>query len=249
MGDMSIEIHLATVGHAPGIAALKRLAWPDETVDLTQVRTAIAAPGHAAWVALDAGLVLGFVDGFLTRSPAGIQRWEVDLLAVHPDYLRRGLGRRLVQVSTDAGRQRGASLARALIGVENVASQRTFARCAYQPEPGTCELYVSSKGRLPRGLHTLPVVTFNYTGFWAEGAWASLALDAAQMACLDGYGDLIGAVIPTEHVRGGQIERVWGAERVGRYRWWVLEGLAFRARVPRSAQNLRLCSAFMRIEE
>jgi GNAT superfamily N-acetyltransferase len=219
---MSIEVKWATLEHASGIAALKRLAWPDESVDVAQVRAALATPEHVVWVALDAGRVVGFVDGFLTRSQQGVRRWEVDLLAVHPGYLRRGLGRRLVQASTGAGRRKGAALARALIAVDNVASQRTFARCAYQPERSPCELYVSTSGQLPRGLYAVPVVTFNYTGLWLEGAWPSVALDAAQMVYLEDFGDLIGAVIPTGHVQESQAERVWGAERVGRYRWWIL---------------------------
>ena len=224
---MSMEFQLATLAHTPGIVAVKRFVWPEETADVAQVKTAIAAPEHAVFVALDADRVVGFVDGFLTRSVEGIRRWEVDLLAVHPDYLRRGLGRRLVQASTDAGRQRGAAWARALIAVENVASQRTFARCAYRPDDGgICDLYVCSTGRSPRGLYTIPVVTFNYTGLWLEGEWNDVVLDAAQMVGLDDFGDLIGAVIPTGHIQDGRVSRAWGAERVGRYRWWVLEDLA-----------------------
>ncbi len=220
----TVEIRAATTDDASAIALLKSLTWPDEDSDAAQIARSIREPGHATFVATSAGASVGFVDGFSTLSSAGVHRWDVDLLAVHPHYRGQGLGARLVRANTAAGCQRGATCVRSLIHVENVASQRTFARCAYQLDDTLCNLYVlpgasvKPGAQLPPDSHLIPVNTFNYRGLWLETGGCGAG------ALLNGDWDLLGAVIPAGQVENERLAKAAGLERVGQYQWWFLEG-------------------------
>jgi GNAT superfamily N-acetyltransferase len=234
----TIHIRQATSDDAPEIALLKSLTWPDESVDVAQIARAIREPGHATFVAAGDGGLVGFVDGFSTLSSAGVQRWEVDLLAVHPHYRGQRLGARLVRANTAAGRQRGAAVVRSLIHVENIASQQTFARCAYQLDDTVCNLYVlpgvEQGVQLPPDAHLVPVNTFNYRGLWLETGGSPIGTshrDIGTMlgrcgagALLNGDWDLLGSVIPVEQAENERLAQAAGFVLVGQYQWWFLEG-------------------------
>ncbi len=222
-------IRRATPDDAAGLVQIKQNVWPDEAAELALVTTALSDASHATLVAAGGGGLLGFVDSFSTFSSQGLKRWEVDLLAVHPDHRRQGLGRRLVRACTEAGRHIGATIARALIQVDNAASQRTFAGCAYQASDVTCNLYVSTKKlniseatQPAQGLHLIPVNTFNYRGLWLEGYFSLARFNAAQVALCYGNWTLAGAVVPVDQVKANQAAQSAGFERVGRFRWWTL---------------------------
>ncbi|GAK57467.1 acetyltransferase [Candidatus Vecturithrix granuli] len=135
MMERSIDIRQATLNDAEGIAMVKRLVWPGEDVNVAQISRAIAHEQHVTHAAVDGTTIVGFVDGFLIYNPSLHLRWEVDLLAIHPAYRGRQYGARLVEQTTQVGRQRGPHVVRGLIRVNNIASQRTFARCAYRQTP------------------------------------------------------------------------------------------------------------------
>ncbi len=173
--DTNIHIRQATPDDAAGIATVKQFAWPDEAVDVAQIAQAIAHTQHVTHVVVHNANIIGFVDGFVTRNPAALLRWEVDVLAMHPAYRGRGYGVRLVQHSTQAGYRRGAHLVRCLIRVDNVASQQTFTRCTYRQDPQVRTIYVASPERRGTAFHTfvqgwaaIPVITVTYTGWWLE---------------------------------------------------------------------------------
>lgn len=96
---MPIILRLATRDDAPNIAALKRRVWPDENADLVRIAKALSDPAHTVLIAVHGELVVGFAHAFVTHSAQGAMRWEVDLLAVYPDYRGRGLGVRLLQAA------------------------------------------------------------------------------------------------------------------------------------------------------
>jgi L-amino acid N-acyltransferase YncA len=172
------------------------------------------------------------VDGFATLSGAGVLRWEVDLLAVHPGYRGQGLGARLVRANTAAGRDAGAACVRALVHVENVASQRTFARCAYRREDALCNLYVLPGAglnlgvQLPPDAYLVPVNTFNYRGLWLEtgGFPSETGRRCYTSALLNGAWDLLGAVIPARQAERERLALAAGFTLVGQYQWWSLGG-------------------------
>lgn len=227
METMPVKIQTALPADAPAIAAVHAQVWPAQTADPAQIGRALADSDHAAFVALAGPTVIGFVDGFLTRSGEGRLRWEVDLLAVRPDFQGRGIAARLVTACTEAGRQRGVSLARALIRVDNIPSRRTFARCGYAAEDSLCCLRVCAQGTEspvtpPAGLSLLPVNTFGYRGLWLEGRLTEAGFLAARAALTDGPGDIAGAVIPAARMAADQWAGATGFDLVGTYQWWSL---------------------------
>jgi hypothetical protein len=128
-----------------------------------------------------------------------------------------------VRANTAAGRQRGAAVVRSLIHVENIASQQTFARCAYQLDDTLCNLYVlpgvEQGVQLPPDAHLVPVNTFNYHGLWLETGGSGAG------ALLDGDWDLLGAVIPVTQTENERLAQAAGLKRVGQYQCWFLDGL------------------------
>jgi hypothetical protein len=125
----------------------------------------------------------------------------------------------------------GAAYVRALIHVENVASQHTFARCAYQRDDALCSLYVlpgagvNQGVQLPPDAHLIPVHTFNYRGLWLEagGSPSETRRRCDTSILLNGDWDLLGAVIPARQAERERLARAAGFTRVGQYQWWFLE--------------------------
>ena len=225
---MSISIQRAATDHAPGIVELGNVVWPDESTDAAHIARVIAKRNHVLIVALHAQKVVGFVDGFSTLSRQGVSRWEVDLLAVHPNYRGQRLGQRLLEACTAGGRQTGAAVARGLIQVDNIASQRTFARCGYHRDDTIYQLCVSWHQKpvtrdpnLFKGLHLIPVETFNYRGLWLEGDFTAAEIRAAQAALHDGDWDLVGAVIPEHQIASKSAAKAAGFIQLGQYQWWL----------------------------
>jgi len=225
--DMALEIRCATQNDVPEIVQVKQLVWPDEASNAATVVAVLGQLDHATLVAILDGKVVGFVDSFLTRSAARQSRWEVDLLAVHPHAQGRGIAAQLVSLSTNAGRKMGASIASGLVGVRNVASKRTFARCGYLTDTELYHLYVSTTGVCQNPLlttraHTVPVYTLNYRGLWLEGPLTQSDFAVAQAIRTRERLDLVGAVISAREDHQIEAARSAGFVWVGDYHWWQL---------------------------
>jgi ribosomal protein S18 acetylase RimI-like enzyme len=221
-----VEIRRAQTEDVWALADVKRAVWPDDTADGALITRAISREDHRTHVTLSNGVVVGFVDGFMTTSADGLRRWEVDLLAVLPEYQGQGMGRQLIEASTEAGRELGATTARGLVQVKNTASQRAFEKCGYAAS-GVHGLYVAS-GEVHgepvdgRGLYVIPVETCNYVGAWVEG---ELSLEGLRMAraVRTSYGwDVVGAVISHSDTSILQAAREAGYTHMGDYQWWTL---------------------------
>jgi len=52
---------------------------------------------ESIWVAEAGDELVGFIIGYETETPLGINRGRIELLAVHPSWRRRGIGTRLVE--------------------------------------------------------------------------------------------------------------------------------------------------------
>lgn len=225
---METQVRLAVLNDAPAIASVKRATWSDEPADSQHIARVMAQPGRATVVASrQDGQIVGFTDGFMTLSHDGFYRWEVDLVAVHPDARGAGLASRMIAESTQQGKQMGASAARALIHVDNLASQRSFLRCGYKPDETICALFVCSVGGLPSslkppaGTYLLPVNTFGYRGVWLEGTLTADSFVTAQNVRKHYGWDVAGAVIPQDDPAAELAESV-GYTRIGLYQWWWL---------------------------
>ena len=79
---MDACVRRATPADALAIASVAAEVWPEEVLDGAMIGRLIAETDRVTLVAELDGAVVGFVDGFVTRSASGSLRWEVDLLAV-----------------------------------------------------------------------------------------------------------------------------------------------------------------------
>jgi len=100
-----------------------------------------------AWLAVNdnpvraaGGGVVGFVTAFPVSSRQGVW-WEIDLLAVHPDWQGQGLGWQLIRAAA-AGGEGQSNRSRAVVATGNRRSTRAFARAGFQAELSACTLLI-----------------------------------------------------------------------------------------------------------
>jgi GNAT superfamily N-acetyltransferase len=171
---MGSDIRQALLSDAPSIRQLLIGVWPeDEEPTLENITRALANIEHASFVTVQADndSIVGFVDSFLTEASDGTRRWEIDLLAVHPDWRGRGLASQLVNISIAAGLDRSARLTRALVRADNVACQRVMRSCGLLAKP--CKYQISTRAKrdmptVPPAMCLVPVQTCLYRGYWLE---------------------------------------------------------------------------------
>ena len=211
----------ASSADAPALAELKRAVWPDEESDPRHMAGVLTAEDHLTVVAETAGRLVGFLDNFITYSPQG-ERWEVDLLGVHPGFR----GRRIAEAMVRASLLVAPSIpARALIQTGNIASQTTFSRCGFSCAEPIQRLYVCSEGYLqpaqpsPQAV-CLFVNTLNYAGYWLEKSFTIADLQAARGKIKNGEADLAGAVIPANQTDDCQNAGQCGYQFIAEYQWW-----------------------------
>lgn len=219
---MAIVIQPATTADAPTIAAIAAAVWPDEPLDVEWIAATMADERHRTFVAQDGGAVVGFMDGFATRSRAGARRWEVDLLAVRPRWHGRGIGRALIGASVAAGAAASATAARALIRADNTGSERAFAACGFAPDADTSALHVADRVIVEAsgGMLVVPVRTCRYAGCWLEDVNADgfRALRIAPEHKEDGA--VVGALVPVAWAEAGRAATDAGLHAAGHFRFW-----------------------------
>jgi ribosomal protein S18 acetylase RimI-like enzyme len=217
------NIRRAMLADAEQIATIRQAVWPDSSVDLAHIATVLSDPQHQTIVAVSDNRMTGYMACFATLAQDGTRRWEMDELAVHPDYRRQQIGYRLVAEATKAGRQYRAVFARALIEVNNLASQQTFARCGYKTDASIyglyiCTMFTSGQASVPPDLHLVPVQTLSYRGVWLEGKLSQEAFAAVRH--LNNYG-LAGALIPLSNHPAIYAAARAGFRLVNNYQWWI----------------------------
>jgi ribosomal protein S18 acetylase RimI-like enzyme len=222
------EVRSATVEDAEAIGGIIKAVWPDSEINIGRIESVIRNTNHSTMVASIEGVLAGFVDGFMTTSVDSSRRWEVDLLAVDPQYQRRGIAGSLVIANTQEGFQRGATLARGLVAVDNVGSQKSFERCGYKLDGTICDLFVctSRSHGSPEQIEIttasiFAVQTMNYSGLWIEGDRVPKSFEQGKLQLATTDCDLVGAVIPENDQELIQESQKIGYERVGRFQWWL----------------------------
>jgi GNAT superfamily N-acetyltransferase len=215
---MDVVIRPAQPEDARAIVAVAAEVWPEEWLDPAFIAGLIGEGGRATLLAELGGRVVGFVDGFATRTGDGRVRWEVDLLAVSPSAQGQGIGRQLVRASVTAGARGDAELTRGLVRVGNLASERVFAACGFLPDRDVCELWTGEGLRTdaPGGMHIVPVWTFRYAGNWLEEVTAA-GLRALQP---NGTSDMAGTLIPVTDTAALEAAASANLTASGRYRFW-----------------------------
>eukprot|EP01102_Stenamoeba_stenopodia_P005524 TRINITY_DN1628_c0_g1_i2.p1 TRINITY_DN1628_c0_g1~~TRINITY_DN1628_c0_g1_i2.p1 ORF type:complete len:282 (-),score=42.98 TRINITY_DN1628_c0_g1_i2:222-1067(-) len=192
---------------------------------------------------LDTRVVVGFVDGFSTRGKDAVEeRWELDLLAVDPSYQRRGIASRLVSSFVEQSNRLAsnpqADTVRALVAIDNIASQRTFQKCGFSTDGQPQQLMIHNRSQSQstqqkhtsttnnHSYHLIEVDTINYCGVWIEGATTIEEFEAPLSLLSQQQEDeinlvtpeLIGAVIANNEATKSAASA--GYEAVGTYQWW-----------------------------
>ena len=140
---------------AEGLLGVEKATFNESPYTAAQVQAMLSGGAQRAWLAIDADRVTGFVIGFPTHGLRGA-RWEIDLLAVHPDWTRRGLATRLLRAAATHGAT-VARKARAVVSTENSASGKVFARAGFHRSQ-RCELLIfRPQDGVPRPWHALGV--------------------------------------------------------------------------------------------
>jgi len=230
---MSITIRAfdGSLDDAEGLLAVERATFNECPYRADQVWPMLTDGPQRAWLAVGEGNVVGFAIAFATNALRGLS-WEVDLLAVHPDWTGRGLATRLIRAAAAYG-TRVALQARAVVAADNAASTRAFAQAGFRSAPELCKLLIYRlQGLAPRSW-SAPSVTVRETDNLADAAdWlAGLSptqdhpnltlLLAEQEGRPAGYAELI--EVQTLLYRGVWIESLVASA------WAVREALAQQA--------------------
>jgi ribosomal protein S18 acetylase RimI-like enzyme len=175
-----------SLADAQGLMAVERAVFDESPYDARQVRTLLADSSQRAWLATVGKAVAGFVMAFPTTSLKGLT-WEIDLLAVHPDWRGRGLATPLVQAAWAHG-ARVAPRARAAVAADNKASARSFARAGFHQDPEPCTLLIcQTKDRTLRPSPTPPLLIREASTPAEAAAWLphpSLPQEASGLSFL-----------------------------------------------------------------
>ena len=221
-----IQIRKANTWDTIGIANIKRLTWPDDDTSEISIAAALSTEEHHTMIALDNDNAVGYMSCFITTSQSGKKRWELDQLAVSPAYRQQGIGKDLVEHALNAASHNDIDLMRALIQVDNLASQKSFATHGLQTDTQPYQLYICTEPSdgvmpIPESLHLIPIKTFSYQGFWLEGHVNNAALQAATGLVRREEIELVGVLIPETEQALCRAAEKHGYQRINTYHWWV----------------------------
>ena len=207
-----------------GIASIKLLTWPEEPVREDCIAHVLDSESHTTLIVEQDGQIAGFLSCFVTVGKLG-RRWENDLLAVGSAFRGQGLGKWLVSESCRLARQHNVWLCRALVQVDNLASQHCFQHNGFQQDGQLYRLYISSSplsglAATVSAMDLLPVTTMNYRGVWIENSLNADILRVARCALSDLSLDLAGVLIPVEDETMCRIALSLGYEEIEDYHWW-----------------------------
>ena len=213
----------ATPDDAYTIAHLIKQTHGDE-VETQHIQAVIAGDNHTTLVAEVDRKVVGFVDNFITIAQDSTRRCELDLLGVDVEFQGHGLGSQLIEASTKAGHDSGATLIRALVAATNTPMHRAMTKTGYQQQPVMCRLYISSeqgqRAKLPDSTHLIPVTTLTYRGVWIEGDISNDAIHAANTIREKHSWDIVGAVIPISDEAAIKLVEAADFNPVNHFQWW-----------------------------
>ncbi len=130
-----------SLADAEGLLVVEQAVFDECPYDARQVREMLTEGPMRAWLAIGGGQIVGCIIAFLTTGLGG-PCWEVDLLAVLPEWTRRGLATRLIRATSAEGAQH-ARRGRAVVATDNKASARAFQRAGFRPAPDTCQLLIT----------------------------------------------------------------------------------------------------------
>lgn len=219
----------AMLDDVSAIAAVKTAVWPEEESDVGVIARALQTPTHHTHIAMVDEQVVGFVSCFTTESAQGERRWEVDLLAVHPDFRRRGLATKLIEGTLALPEAQSCEYARALIQIDNVGSQRSFAQNGFTTDGQIHTLLICSQAleaadartSAASGCHMIPVNTLGYQGLWLEEPLSTEAFTLARAELAGTNAAVAGVIIPDDDNTNITYAEAQHYESVGKYQRWI----------------------------
>ncbi|MFC2037222.1 GNAT family N-acetyltransferase [Chloroflexota bacterium] len=129
-----------SLADAQGLLDVERAVFNESPYSAEQLQVMLTGGPQRTWLAVANGSVTGFVVAFTTSGLHG-PRWEIDLLAVLPDWRKRGLATRLIRAATVQG-SRVAPEARAFVATDNEASARAFGQAGFRAKPQLRKLLI-----------------------------------------------------------------------------------------------------------
>jgi ribosomal protein S18 acetylase RimI-like enzyme len=135
--------------HARSWPATYRGLVPDEVIAAVVAQEAVRAErfgalianpasGRRGWVATDHGTVVGLAFSGPSRDQdAGPGTAEIDAIYLDPDYVRRGIGRRLMAAVTADLHSRGFTIATLWVLDTNEAARSFYAALGWRPDGST----------------------------------------------------------------------------------------------------------------
>lgn len=167
--DTIIRRFAGNLGEAEGLLAVERATFNESPYSAEQVQTMLTGGAQRAWLAVNGGQVIGFVAVFPTMGLRG-PCWEIDLLAVHPDWTGQRLATRLVRTAATEGIE-AARRARAAVAGDNAASARAFLRAGFR-RAESCKLLIHQiSGLSPRPWTALGVTVREETSLKEAARW------------------------------------------------------------------------------
>ena len=120
----------ATLADAAALLNVERQSLCDSPYDPARIANILRRPEHGTYLAFVSDRPVGFCSCIATNCSDGSRR-EIDMLGVVPDYQGRGIGTSLIRACVDELRLCDSRQSRAVVAVDNVASQRAFAKAGF----------------------------------------------------------------------------------------------------------------------
>jgi ribosomal protein S18 acetylase RimI-like enzyme len=115
LDDATVSCENSPAEHVPGSPFFTGRTTPDEV-----------------WVAIDNNVVAGYIKlRPPTPLPSNAHVLEIQGLAVHPAFQRRGLARALISAAIEEARRRGARQLRLRVLEPNAAARALYASCGF----------------------------------------------------------------------------------------------------------------------
>lgn len=166
-----LDIRLADADDAQAIHLILQEVW-GESLLFDVFIGSITSSLHQILVAVEDSEIAGFLSAFLV--PSQPLRWEIDILAVRPRSQAKGIGTSLIEETLICGSKQGVHNARAVIRVDNVASERAFSKTGFATDSQERNLLLWGPSVCkpvhwpPETVHLIPVNTLTYRGLWIE---------------------------------------------------------------------------------
>ena len=124
----------ATLADATALLHVERQSLAESPYSPDEILRIIRRPEHFAYLARIDEIAVGFCSCIEVPADGGL-RLEIDMLGVSPEQSGRGIGAKLIAHSTLQAERRGVPRFRAVVSVDNLASQRAFRRAGLEAGP------------------------------------------------------------------------------------------------------------------